>query len=203
MKEYHQAAQYWYELVKRLSTAGRASSMTGPDSPSRRDFLRTSAAIGLAPLLTPTSPPDPGLPLPDSLLFRAPPIETVRIGFVGLGGQGSVHVENLLSLEGVEIKALCDIVPGKVSAWQQKVRDLGRPEPAGYDRGPRDFERLCAEQELDLVFNATPWEWHVPYFAWPRCETASTPPAKCRSPTRWTIAGPWSRPRRSTGSTAS
>ena len=38
----------------------------------------------------------------------------------------------------------------------------GQPRPAGYDRGPRDFERMCAEQDLDLVYNATPWEWHVP-----------------------------------------
>ncbi|MGQ0704495.1 MAG: Gfo/Idh/MocA family protein [Gemmatimonadales bacterium] len=95
-------------------------------------------------------------------MFRAPPLETVRIGFVGLGGQGSVHLEILLGLEGVAVTALCDIVPEKVARWQQKIGDLGRPVPAGYDRGPRDFERLCMEADLDLVFNATPWEWHAP-----------------------------------------
>lgn len=107
--------------------------------------------------------PGPWLQAPGpSLLFRAPPLETVRIGFVGLGGQGSVHLEILLGLEGVELAALCDIVPEKVARWQQKIRELGRPVPAGYDRGPRDFERLCAEADLDLVYNATPWEWHAP-----------------------------------------
>jgi len=94
--------------------------------------------------------------------FRAPPLATVRLGFVGIGGQGSSHVENLLTLEGVEITALCDIVPEKVVTWQRKIREMGRKEPAAYTRGPRDFERMCAEEELDLVFNATPWEWHVP-----------------------------------------
>jgi hypothetical protein len=49
-----------------------------------------------------------------------------------------------------------------VTAWQDKVVAAGQPRPAGYDRGPRDFERMIAEQELDLVFTATPWEWHVP-----------------------------------------
>ena len=131
---------------------------------NRRDFLAASAAAGLGAALP---PPDQSAtrqlpPTVSELLFRAPPIPLVRIGFVGLGGQGSVHVENLLTLEGVEITGLCDIVPEKVAAWQRKIRELGRPEPAGYDRGPRDFERLCAEPELDLVFNATPWEWHVP-----------------------------------------
>ena len=130
-----------------------------PKDPGRREFLEAAAVgIGAARL----SARAHELPAPPPLCPSAPPIPTVRIGFVGIGGQGSVHVENLLTLEGVEIKALCDIVPEKVSTWQQKIRELGRPEPTGYTRGPHDFERLCAEEELDLVFTATPWEWHVP-----------------------------------------
>ncbi|HEX7023557.1 MAG TPA: Gfo/Idh/MocA family oxidoreductase [Gemmatimonadales bacterium] len=128
---------------------------------SRRDFVKATTALGLAgaiPLSPEPSPPAPQGPQ----LFRAEPIPTVRIGFVGVGGQGSSHVENLLTLEGVEIAALCDIVPEKVARWQKAIRDQGRREPAGYTRGPRDFERMCAEADLDLVFNATPWEWHVP-----------------------------------------
>jgi predicted dehydrogenase len=124
--------------------------------PTRREFLGMgAAALGAAALPLPYTAPLPLCP-------SAPPLPTVRIGFVGIGGQGSVHVENLLTLEGVEIRALCDIVPEKVSTWQQKIRELGRPEPTAYTRGPHDFERLCAEEELDLVFTATPWEWHVP-----------------------------------------
>jgi len=136
----------------------------GPADASRREFLRTSAAAGLGTVVGGALPSaHRQLPTHDSpLLFRAPPMDRVRIGFVGVGGQGSSHVENLLTLEGVEIKALCDIVPEKVARWQQKIREMGRPEPAAYTRGPRDFERLCAEEEVDLVFNATPWEWHVP-----------------------------------------
>ena len=133
--------------------------MTGLSDPSRREFLRAGAALGLASVVPPSPPP---LRSPGPEPFRAPPLETVRIGFVGLGGQGSVHLEILLGLEGVEIAALCDIVPEKVTRWQRRIREAGRPEPAGYDRGPRDFERLCAEADLDLVYNATPWEWHVP-----------------------------------------
>jgi predicted dehydrogenase len=129
-----------------------------PNDPSRRDFLRQTAAAGLGVALTSES----RLPDQAPLLFRCPPIPTVKIGFVGIGGQGSVHVENLLTLEGVEVRALCDVVPEKVATWQQKIRALGRPEPAGFSRGPRDFERMCQEAELDLVFTATPWEWHVP-----------------------------------------
>jgi hypothetical protein len=72
------------------------------------------------------------------------------------------HVENLLEIPGAEITAVCDIVEAKVRSAQAKVVAKGFPEPRGYTRGPRDFERLCAEEELDLVYTATPWEWHVP-----------------------------------------
>lgn len=132
-----------------------------PSNPDRRDFLKVGAGVALAGNL-PVKIPIPQLRDQSPLLFSAPPISRVRIGFVGVGGQGSGHVENLLTLDGVEIVALCDIVPEKVSSWQKKIAAMGRPEPKAYSRGPRDFERMCAELDLDLVFNATPWEWHVP-----------------------------------------
>jgi predicted dehydrogenase len=71
-------------------------------------------------------------------------------------------VENFLRIEGVEISAICDLVPAKVGRAQQLVTRAGRPEPRGYDRGPRDYVRMCAEEDLDLVFTATPWELHAP-----------------------------------------
>jgi predicted dehydrogenase len=75
---------------------------------------------------------------------------------------GNVHLDNLLQLEGVEIRAVGDIVPEKVRAAQDKVETAGFRRPDGYDRGPRDYERMCERPDLDLVYNATPWEWHVP-----------------------------------------
>jgi hypothetical protein len=94
--------------------------------------------------------------------FAAPPLERVRIGFVGIGGMGSVHVQNLLDIEGVELTALCDIRPAHAEKARQWVLEAGQPEPTLYTRGETDFERLCAEEELDLVYTATPWRWHVP-----------------------------------------
>lgn len=95
-------------------------------------------------------------------LLAAPPMDTVRIGFVGVGGMGSAHVRNLLRIEGCVIKAVGDIVPEKVSRIQDLVAAAGFPRPTGYSRGPRDFVRMCEEEDLDLIYNATPWEWHVP-----------------------------------------
>jgi len=130
--------------------------------PSRRDFL----AVGLtgAAALSGCAAPQAysSLRPQASLLFAVPPVDRVRMGFVGVGGMGTVHLDNFLAIEGVEVKAICDIVPEKVTRAQEKVVAAGQPRPSRYDRGPRDFERMCAEEQLDLVLTATPWEWHVP-----------------------------------------
>ena len=142
-----------------------------PTDPDRRQMLKLSVA-GIGATLMGTgagcargtmaavSGPNPGQ-APGELL-AAPPMDVVRVGFVGVGLQGTSHCRNLLRIEGVELKAVCDIVPEKVARVQEMAVEAGFQKPSGYTAGETDFERLCAEEDLDLVFNATPWEWHVP-----------------------------------------
>jgi hypothetical protein len=94
--------------------------------------------------------------------FAAAPIETVRIGYVGVGLQGGGHVRNLLKIPGCQITAVCDIREERTTWATLQITEAGQPAPAVYNRGPRDFERLCETEDLDLVYTATPWEWHVP-----------------------------------------
>ncbi|MCK4824922.1 Gfo/Idh/MocA family oxidoreductase [bacterium] len=134
-----------------------------PDSLDRRDFIKIGAAAGLGAALSgmnltscskhPKSPPT---------RIQSDPVDPVRIGYVGVGGMGSAHIRNLLRIEGAEISAVCDIVPEKVKRIQKWVEDAGQPKPEGYTLGEYDFERLCEREDLDLVYTATPWKWHVP-----------------------------------------
>ncbi len=94
--------------------------------------------------------------------YNASPLEVVRIGYVGVGGMGSAHVENLLKIKGAEIRAVCDIVESKVQRTQEMVEKAGFKKPDGYSRGNTDYKRMCERDDLDLIFIATPWEWHVP-----------------------------------------
>ncbi len=94
--------------------------------------------------------------------LKAAPMDVVRVGYVGVGGMGSNHVNNLLKIEGVQLKAVCDIVEEKVTRIQDLVQQTGQPRPTGYSRGNYDFVRMCETEDLDLVYTATPWEWHVP-----------------------------------------
>src|SRR5205807_9112940 len=75
---------------------------------------------------------------PPERFFAAPPIDPVRIGFVGVGAQASAHVRNLLRAEGCVIKAVDDIVPENVTRIQDLVEQACSSCPAGYSRGPTD-----------------------------------------------------------------
>ncbi|MGD8451497.1 MAG: Gfo/Idh/MocA family oxidoreductase [Phycisphaerae bacterium] len=132
---------------------------------SRREFIKLSALAGAALggwSLTGCAAGGrrPG-PAPERPMTAAP-MDRVRIGFVGVGGMGTNHVNMLLKIEGAEIRAVCDIVESHAARAQDLVEKAGQPRPTAYTRGERDFERLCAEEDLDLVYTATPWRWHVP-----------------------------------------
>lgn len=132
--------------------------------PNRRDFLKTGTAALAAGAVAVTSAGDASAEeqAAYSAMFTVPPIENVRIGFVGIGLQGGGHVQNFLRIPGCQIKAVCDVRPERTTWATEQITKAGHPPPRSYTNGPRDFERLCDTEELDLVFTATPWEWHVP-----------------------------------------
>jgi len=89
------------------------------------------------------------------------PHERVRLGIIGVGGRGTSLLRDLLAVEGVEVKAICDLVPEKVEHAQKAVTDAGQPKPSGFSKGDLDFKNLN-QLDLDIVYIATPWNWHVP-----------------------------------------
>jgi predicted dehydrogenase len=138
--------------------------MTQPHDPNRREFLRTGSAALVAGAAAMRAAGDATAAEQEaySAMFTVPPIETVRIGFVGVGLQGGGHVRNFLRIPGCRITAVCDVRSERTEWATKAITDAGQPAPTVYNRGPRDFERLCETEDLDLVFTATPWEWHVP-----------------------------------------
>ncbi len=88
--------------------------------------------------------------------------EPLRIGFVGVGDQGSWHLDVALGIPGIEVPALCDVDDHYLYRAKRWVEESGRPAPRLYNRSKTDFRRLCQNEELDLVVCATSWKWHVP-----------------------------------------
>ena len=147
--------------------------MSDQNGIDRRDLLKLGAAglgLGVTGRLSGLSAAEieaalqerPNLgPAPETP-FAADPIDVVRIGFVGVGLQGGSHVRNFLKIDGVEVVALGDIIESRAEEVAGWVEADGRRRPTLYTRSDTDFVRMCETEELDLVFTATPWEWHVP-----------------------------------------
>lgn len=149
---------------------------------SRRDLLRSASAASAGLVLTGMRPLEPGEsppvtphgPGPASHESRVTghatmagvPFERhdiVRIGIVGTGLRGRSVLNEWLAVDNVRITALCDLVPEKVEQAREMMRRAGHDnEPAVFTAGERDFEGLCRREDVDLVYTATPWDWHVP-----------------------------------------
>jgi predicted dehydrogenase len=138
-----------------------------PTNISRRNFI-VRTAVGSAGLVIANEV------LGENLLAAAPkssnttmigvPFEArerVRLGIIGVGGRGTSLLRDLLSVDGVDVKAICDLVPEKVEHAQKAVTDAGQPKPTGFTKGELDFKNLN-QLDLDIVYIATPWNWHVP-----------------------------------------
>ena len=133
-----------------------------PQDPNRRDFLKTGAAAVAGAAAAVTLEATPAAQTAYGATFAVPPIPSVRVGYVGVGLQGSSHVRNLLRISGCQVTAVCDVRSERTDWATKAIMDAGQPAPAVFNRGPRDFERLCETAEVELVYTATPWEWHVP-----------------------------------------
>jgi hypothetical protein len=127
----------------------------------RREFLKLGGAAVVAGAVAARGGDDVSAQAATGFL-AAPPIEMVRIGYVGVGLQGGSHVQNLLKIPACRVTAVCDIRQERTDWATKAITEAGHPAPKSYTNGPRDFERLCAEADVDLVYTATPWEWHVP-----------------------------------------
>ena len=90
------------------------------------------------------------------------PLEKVRIGLIGLGMRGMGGLPRLLTVEGVEVTAVCDIVPERVAKAQQIVEEKTSKRPVGFDQGEEDWMNLCERDDVDLIYSCTPWELHTP-----------------------------------------
>ncbi len=129
----------------------------------RRHFLKAAAWAGalfqagcrslpFGPVLEPAGQPG----------FRAPALERVRVGVIGLGHRGPAAVNRLSRIPGVEVVALSDLYEDRVARQAKTLVEQGRPAPKTYFGSKDEWRRLCEAPGLDLVYICTPWLWHAP-----------------------------------------
>lgn len=97
----------------------------------------------------------------DVLELRCEPIDTVRIGFIGLGMRGSGSLRRYTFIDNVKIIAICDIVPEKVEKSQKMLQERGFPKADEYT-GAEDWKKICERDDIDLIYVCTHWDLHTP-----------------------------------------
>ncbi|WP_372932592.1 Gfo/Idh/MocA family protein [Mariniphaga sediminis] len=95
--------------------------------------------------------------------YSAPKLDKVRVGFIGVGSRGSGTVVRLSSIEGVEVKALCDLIPDRIDSVIKLLKnEFPAQKPMSYSGSPDLWKEVCEREDIDLIYIATPWQLHAP-----------------------------------------
>ena len=107
----------------------------------RREFLKRSAATAFVTAAT------------SSVARSAGPNEKLRVGVIGVGGQGKNHVKNWRSHDDVMLTYVCDVDETRL-AEAAKLAPEANPVA--------DLRRILDDDSIDAVSIATPDHWHTP-----------------------------------------
>ena len=116
---------------------------------SRRDFIKTgSVATAGMSLLT------------DPFQAEKNKGQTVKVGVIGTGNRGTSHVNNLLTIEDVEIVAVCDLLESRAKNAADICQKKDRKPPVTYFGDKNAYKTMLEKGNLDAVIIATYWDSH-------------------------------------------
>lgn len=118
---------------------------------SRRSFIKNTAAAGAG--LSLVSP---------SLLFSETKKAKIRLGFIGTGERGRSQLSVALYRDDVEVTALCDVDTVALQKAEDMIIKKGGKKPTRFSDGEYAYKKMLEMENLDAVYVATPWIWHVP-----------------------------------------
>lgn len=114
---------------------------------NRRRFLETStAALALSTF------GERGLDLIN-------PAKTLRVGLIGCGWYGKSDLFRLIQVVPVEVVALCDVDKNQMAGAAKLVTE--RQKSGKMPKLYNDYQKMLAENEMDIVLIGTPDFWHA------------------------------------------
>ncbi|WP_223669071.1 Gfo/Idh/MocA family protein [Kangiella shandongensis] len=133
---------------------------------NRRKFLKGAVATGVTASLAASGASAKSLSKLSEqksvMELAAPKLDTVRVGFIGVGQRGYWHVKTMCTLDGVEIKAICDTHQKVLDRAVKHVVDSGFERPSAYTGSEHSYRDMLERDDIDMVIISTPWKWHVP-----------------------------------------
>ena len=128
----------------------------------RREFLKGTAWMGLAAAAAGCQMDKVcfggGAPMAG---FAVPPMDRIRIGFVGVGNRGTAAVRRLSAMPGVEVSAVCDLTEDDLKRSLEFLAEKKIREPRKF-LGPLAYKDLCQWDGIDVIYACTPWKLHLP-----------------------------------------
>lgn len=126
-------------------------------------FISVTACILATDRYQPITTPVPERPagVTDMVGFAAEPIDTVRIGIIGLGMRGEGAVDRLTHVPGAKIVAICDIEMPRVEKSREILAKRGI-KATEYGGTEEAWKALCENPDIDLVYIVTDWKHHTP-----------------------------------------
>jgi predicted dehydrogenase len=127
------------------------TGMTKHCTLSRREFLRAAGRGSLAL--------GAGLALPNLFLNRTRaatgqnPSELVRVGFIGVGGQGNGNLRAMMK----NAVAVCDVDQDHLAKAKESVEKATGRTCAAFS----DYRKLLEDKSIDAVCVSTPDHWHT------------------------------------------
>ncbi len=88
---------------------------------------------------------------------QAAPSDRLRIGLLGVGGQGKADLSAFLRLAQVECPVVCDVDDGRVAEGRRMVAAARSKEADGV----KDFRKVLERKDVDAVIVAAPDHWHA------------------------------------------
>ncbi len=119
---------------------------------TRRAFLRSGAQLAAGSAVAAAAPLD----LMAQIRRTVSPSDQIRIGAIGINGQGWADLQSLMKVPQVRVSALCDVDENVLQRRLAGIRQAGM-NPKTYTR----YQDLLSDPDVDAVLIATPDHWHA------------------------------------------
>ena len=119
---------------------------------SRRQFIKQSAIAGAGLSMIPNT---------TFGMVTNTQKDILKIGLIGVGLRGTNHLNNVLNRDDVNVTAICDIDPNRITIALDRISKAGKKKPKVFSKDEYDYRNLLELQEVDAVIISTPWLWHT------------------------------------------
>ena len=89
--------------------------------------------------------------------YAAPPMDRIRVGFIGIGERGTTAVFRVSGIPGTETAAMADLRPVQCENAKKWLEEKGRPGAKRIYAGAEEsWKALCDDPDVDVVYVTAP-----------------------------------------------